>query len=88
MIQNSKVITENEFMQKRKIILLRAVATLKRLGGHESLIEELVEKARRNNESMLDGLLEKLTELQSGYREKSSAYCRLQEIIDEIEGGC
>ena len=44
MIQNSKVITENEFMQKRKIILLRAVATLKRLGGNESLIEELVEK--------------------------------------------
>lgn len=88
MIQNSKVITENEFMQKRKIILLRAVATLKRLGGNESLIEELIERARRNDETMLDGLLEKLIELQSVYREKSSAYCRLQEIIDEIEGGC
>jgi len=60
---------------------------LKRLGGNEELIEELVEKARKNDETMLDGLLEKLTELQSGYKEKSSAYCRLQEIIDEIEGG-
>ena len=87
MIQNSKVITENEFMQKRKIFLLRIVATLKRLGGNENLIEELVERARRNDEFMLDGLLEKLTELQSGYREKTSAYYRLQEIIDEIEGG-
>ena len=87
MIQNNKVITENEFMQKKKILLLRAVATLKRLGGNEELIEELVEKARKNDDSMLDGLLEKFTELQSGYREKSSAYCRLQEIIDEIEGG-
>ena len=67
---------------------MRAVATLKRLGGNESLIEELVEKARQNDETMLDGLLEKLTELQSEYREKSSAYCRLQEIIDEIERGC
>lgn len=87
MIQNNKVITENEFMQKTKILLLRAVATLKRLGGNEELIEELVEKARKNDVTMLDGLLEKLTELQSGYKEKSFAYCRLQEIIDEIEGG-
>jgi len=87
MIQNNKVITENEFMQKTKILLLRAVAMLKRLGGNEELIEELVEKARKNDETMLDGLLEKLTELQSGYKEKSYAYCRLQEIIDEIEGG-
>ncbi len=84
---NSKAIEENEFMPKQKILLLRTVATLKRLGGNESLVEELVEKARGNGEDMLDGLLEKMKSLQSKYRELSPGYCKLQEIIDELEGG-
>ena len=67
---NSKAIEENEFMPKQKILLLRTVAVLKRLGGNEGLIEELVEKA-----------------LQGKYREGSTGYCKLQEIIDELEGG-
>ena len=65
---NSKAIEENEFMPKQKILLLRTVATLKRLGGSESLVEELVEKARGNGEDMLDGLLEKMKSLQSKYK--------------------
>lgn len=84
---NSKAIVENEFMPKQKILLLRTVATLKRLGGNESLVEELVEKARGNGEDMLDGLLENMMSLQSKYRELSPGYCKLQEIIDELEGG-
>ena len=84
---NSKAIEENEFMPKKKILLLRTVATLKRLGGNERLIEELVEKARGKTEDMLVGLLEKLESLQRKYREGSTGYCRLQEIIDELEGG-
>lgn len=84
---NSKAIEENEFMPKQKILLLRTVATLKRLGGNERLIEELVEKARGKTEDMLVGLLEKLESLQRKYRECSTGYCRLQEIIDELEGG-
>ena len=84
---NSKAIEENEFMPKQKILLLRTVATLKRLGGNEGLIEELVEKARGKTEDMLVGLLEKLESLQGKYREGSTGYCKLQEIIDEIEGG-
>ena len=84
---NSKAIEENEFMPKQKILLLRIVATLKRLGGNERLIEELVEKARGKTEDMLVGLLEKLESLQRKYREGSTGYCRLQEIIDELEGG-
>lgn len=84
---NSKAIEENEFMPKQKILLLRTVATLKRLGGNERLIEELVEKARGNSGNMLDGLLEKLEALQSKYREGTTGYCKLQEIIDELEGG-
>ncbi len=87
MITNSKVIKENEFMQKKKILLLRAVATLKRIGGQEALIEELVEKAKRNDDGMLDGLLGKLTKLQGGYKENSIRYNYLQEIIEELEGG-
>ncbi len=87
MITNSKVIKENEFMQKKKILLLRAVATLKRIGGQNALIEDLVEKARCNSTEMLDGLLEKLTKLQGGYKENSLRYNRLQEIIEELEGG-
>ena len=65
---NSKAIEENEFMPKQKILLLRTVATLKRLGGNEGLIEELVEKARGKTEDMLVGLLEKLEALQQKYR--------------------
>ena len=84
---NSKAIEENEFMPKQKILLLRTVATLKRLGGNERLIEELVEKARGKTEDMLVGLLEKLESLQRKYREGSTGHCRLQEIIDELEGG-
>lgn len=61
---NCKAIEENEFMPKQKILLLRTVATLKRLGGNERLIEELVEKARGKTEDMLVGLLEKLESLQ------------------------
>ena len=84
---NSKAIEENEFMPKQKILLLRTVATLKRLGGNDGLIEELVEKARGKTEDMLVGLLEKLEALQQKYREGSTGYCKLQEIIDELEGG-
>ena len=84
---NSKAIEENEFMPKQKILLLRTVATLKRLGGNEGLIEVLVEKARGKTEDMLVGLLEKLESLQGKYREGSTGYCKLQEIIDELEGG-
>ena len=84
---NSKAIEENEFMPKQKILLLRTVATLKRLGGNEGLIEELVEKARGKTEDMLVGFLEKLEALQQKYREGSIGYRKLQEIIDEIEGG-
>ena len=84
---NSKAIEENEFMPKQKILLLRTVATLKRLGGNDGLIEELVEKARGKTEDMLVGLLEKLEALQQKYREGSTGYRKLQEIIDEIEGG-
>ena len=84
---NSKAIEENEFMPKQKILLLRTVATLKRLGGNEGLIEELVEKARGKTEDMLVGLLEKLEALQQKYREGSIGYRKMQEIIDEIEGG-
>ena len=84
---NSKAIEENEFMPKQKILLLRTVATLKRLGGNEGLIEKLVEKARGKTEDMLVGLLEKLEALQQKYREGSIGYRKLQEIIDEIEGG-
>ena len=84
---NSKAIEENEFMPKQKILVLRTVAVLKRLGGNEGLIEELVEKARGKTEDMLVGLLEKLEALQQKYREGSIGYRKLQEIIDEIEGG-
>ena len=43
---NNKVIRENEFMQKEKLQLLHTVVTLKRLGGHDGLIAELVERAK------------------------------------------
>ena len=44
MIQNSKVITENEFMQKRKIILLRFVATLKDSEVMRALLRNLLKE--------------------------------------------
>ena len=40
MIQN-KVIRENEFMPREKILLLQTVSTLKRLGESEELIGKL-----------------------------------------------
>ena len=83
---NNKVIRENEFMQKEKLQLLHTVATLKRLGGHDDLIGELVERAKGKPEDMLNGIPEELTRLQQGYRETSLGHRLLQDCIDEMEG--
>lgn len=66
MIQN-KVIRENEFMPREKLLLLQTVSTLKRLGESEELIGKLLEKAKSEKEQMLAGLPEQLTVMQEKY---------------------
>lgn len=85
-MMNRKVIRENEFMQKEKLQLLQTVATLRRLGGHDDLIGELVERAKGKREEMLTGIPEQLTRLQQDYKEGSLGHRLLQERIDEMEG--
>ncbi len=86
MIQN-KVIRENEFMPREKILLLQTVSTLKRLGESEELIGKLLEKAKGEKEQMLAGLPEQLTVMQEKYTEESYGYTTLQRLIDDMNGG-
>ncbi len=86
MIQN-KVIRENEFMPREKILLLQTVSTLKRLGESEELIQKLLEKAKGPKEEMLIGLKEQLTVMQGKYTEESYGCEVLQALIDDLNGG-
>lgn len=86
MIQN-KVIQENEFMPREKILLLQTVSTLKRLGGNDELIQKLLEKARGEKEQMLVGLPEQLTVLRDKYSVESYGYEVLQKLVDDLNGG-
>ena len=86
MIQN-KVIRENEFMPREKILLLQTVSTLKRLSESEELIQKLLEKAKDPKEEMLVGLREQLTVMQTKYTEESYGYEALQGLIDDLDGG-
>lgn len=86
MIQN-KVIKENEFMPREKILLLQTVSTLKRLDEREELIQKLLEKAKGPKEEMLIGLKEQLTVMQGKYTEESYGYGALQKLIEDLNGG-
>lgn len=86
MIQN-KVIKENEFMPREKILILQTVSTLKRLGEREELIQKLLEKAKGPKDEMLIGLKEQLTVMQGKYTEESYGYGALQKLIEDLNGG-
>lgn len=86
MIQ-SKVIKENEFMSREKILLLQTVSTLKRLGGNDELVQKLLEKAKGEKEQMLVGLPEQLTVLRDKYSVESYGYEVLQKLVDDLNGG-
>lgn len=86
MIQNSKVIRENEFTSHEKIILLKIVTTLKKLGEDGDVLKEAFARAGREPEQMLTGLSEQLATLQNSYAEESYGYEALQALIDEMEG--
>lgn len=86
MIQNSKVIRENEFTPGEKILLLRIVATLKKLNENGELLEEVFARSKREPKEMLIGLDEELEKLQKGYNEQSYGYEALQALIDEMKG--
>lgn len=86
MIQ-SKVIKENEFMSREKILLLQTVSTLKRLGGNDELVQKLLEKAKGEQEQMLVGLPEQLTVLRDKYTVESYGYEVLQGLINDLNGG-
>lgn len=86
MIQNSKVIRENEFTSGEKILLLRIFATLKKLNENGELLEEVFARSKREPKEMLVGLDEELEKLQKGYNEQSYGYEVLQALIDEMKG--
>lgn len=86
MIQNSKVIRENEFTSSEKIMLLRIFTTLKKLKENGELLDEVFARSKREPKEMLSGLTEKLENLQSVYNEESYGYEALQALIDEMKG--
>lgn len=87
MIQNNKVIKENEFMPREKILLLQTISVLKRLGESEELIGKLIEKTKCPKEEMLSGVAEQLTVLRDKYSEDSYGYEAIHEIISDMNGG-
>lgn len=86
MIQNNKVIEENKFMSREKVLLLQIVSTLKRLGEDEGLVQKLIEKTKGPKEEMLTGVAEQLTVIRDKYSKDSYGYTAIQEIISDING--
>ena len=49
----NRVIKENEFMPREKVLLLQAITALKRLGEEESIISFLVAQSKKTNRKCL-----------------------------------
>lgn len=87
MIQNNKVIKENEFMPREKILLLQTVSVLKSLGESEELIQKLIEKTKGEKGQMLECVVEQLTVLRDKYSVESYGYEAIHSIITDMNGG-
>lgn len=87
MIQNNKVIEENKFMSREKVLIFQIVSTLKRLGEEEDFVQKLIEKSKGPKEEMLAGVAEQLTVIRDKYSKDSYGYTAIQEIISDINGG-
>ena len=87
MIENKMAITENEFMPKEKIKLLKVATTLAKLGKKCEIMEEILERSGREPGKRLNGLPEKLSSLRDTYSEESFGYECIQSLIDDLNGG-
>lgn len=87
MVENKMAITENEFMPKEKIKLLRVATTLAKLGKRGEIMEEILERSGREPGKRLDGLTEKLSLLRDTYSEESFGYECIQSLIEDLNGG-
>lgn len=87
MFYNSKVIRENEFMPREKVLLLQVISALKRLGEDESVVQSLVSRTKEDKTVMLNGVLEQLTVLRDKYAEESYGYEVLSNVIRDLNGG-
>lgn len=83
----NRVIKENEFMPREKVLLLQAITALKRLGEEESIISFLVAQSKKNQSEMLVGVRERLVELRDKYSEDSYGREILSELLCDMEGG-
>lgn len=82
-----KVIRENEYVPKNKMLLLEAILALKGLKEDETTIQYLIGKAAEKPELMLTGIPEQIRILRDKYSEDSYGYQRLTEILCNLNGG-
>lgn len=87
MIHNSKAISENEFMSRKKMILLQTISTLKGLAEDEELVKMLVERSKGEESEMLSGVKERLMVLAEKYPEDSYGNEALNRIIADLRDG-
>ena len=87
MIHNSKAISENEFMSRKKMLLLQTISTLKGLAEDEELVKMLVERSKGEESEMLAGVKERLMVLAEKYPEDSYGHEALNRIIADLRDG-
>ena len=87
MIHNSKAISENEFMSRKKMLLLQTISTLKGLAEDEELVKMLVERSKGEESEMLSGVKERLMVLAEKYLEDSYGNEALNRIIADLRDG-
>ena len=84
---NSKIIVENEFMSREKILLVEALNILKKLNVEKSVIDGIVKRSAYEEGKKLDGLKDELEKLSERYSEESYGYESLQALIIKIKRG-
>lgn len=84
---NSRIIVENEFMSREKILLVEALNTLKKLNVEKSVTDGIVQRSAYEEGKKLDGLTDELEKLSERYSEESYGYESLQALIIKIKRG-
>lgn len=87
MITNKMAIKENGFMSDEKLALLVVMTTLKKLGENGQIIDEILDRSKREKGKMLDGLAEKLVPIRNKFSEESFGFESIQALINELNGG-
>ena len=83
---NGKVLRENGFMSREKLLLLQIIAALKELGTDERVINEMKRRIKLDKTEMLNGIVEELTVARRSYSVDTHGYEVISGLIAECEG--